>query len=347
MLSQMNCVFSALLVVVFLPWIHSSSGILIPLSLSSLPSLTSYTPLLSLRGKSDPLIKAKVKGFPSVKTTYKEKTLEPVWNEKLVIPGVTDPSLSLEIEVEDWDPAVNEFMGKTILPLISFEDKKAVRKWYKLNNQLGNADGVNRGEVELFICWRFNPEVKVKEKSGFGAFFSKSDENSDIEDDGEEPEERPPVLDEAEAEKLRKEKEEAEAALKKELGDIEVKSGDYQVQVHIIECRELAAKDLSKTSDPIVYIEAFDQKQNTQVKPGCLSCVYDELFIFNFRNMDKDVFSEGIISVKVMDANVLLKNVLIGSYVFDAQQVYFQKDHEMYRQWVALMNDEDAECNGE
>jgi hypothetical protein len=47
-----------------------------------------------------------------------------------------------------------------------------------------------------------------------------------------------------------------------------------------------------------------------------------------------------------MDANVLLKNVLIGAYVFDATQVYFQKDHEMYRQWVALMNDEDANCNG-
>lgn len=125
-----------------------------------------------------------------------------------------------------------------------------------------------------------------------------------------------------------------------------MKSGDYQVQVHIIECRELAGKDLSKTSDPIVYIEAFDQKQNTSVKPACLSCVFDELFIFNFRNMDKDVFTEGIISIKVMDANVLLKNVLIGSYVFDAQQVYFQKDHEMYRQWVALMNDDDPECNG-
>jgi hypothetical protein len=61
----------------------------------------------------------------------------------------------------------------------------------------------------------------------------------------------------------------------------------------------LAAKDFSKTSDPIVYIEAFEQTQNTSVQPACLSCVYDELFIFNFRNMDKDVFSEGLIKIKV------------------------------------------------
>jgi hypothetical protein len=332
---------------VSLPPLHSSFLLLFSsLCLSLCLSLS-----LSLSGKSDPLVKAKVKGFPSVKTAYKEKTLEPQWNELLVIPGVTDPSLSLEIEVEDWDPAVNEFMGKIIFPLIEFEDKRAVRKWHKLNNQLGNADGINRGEIELYICWRFNPDVKIKVKSGgagalVSGLFSKNDENSDIDDDGEEPEERPPVLDEAEAAKLKKEKEEAEAALKKELGDIEVKSGDYQVQVHIIECRELAPKDLSKTSDPVIYIEAFDQKQNTSVKPACLSCVFDELFIFNFRDLDKDVFSEGIISIKVMDANVLLKNVLIGSYVFDTQQVYFQKDHELYRQWVALMNDEDSTCNG-
>ena len=47
-----------------------------------------------------------------------------------------------------------------------------------------------------------------------------------------------------------------------------------------------------------------------------------------------------------MDANVLLKNVLIGSYTFDAARIYYQKDHELYRKWVALMNDEDAECTG-
>ena len=39
---------------------------------------------------------------------------------------------------------------------------------------------------------------------------------------------------------IKDEKEKAEAELKKELGDIVIKSGDYQIQVHIIEARELA-----------------------------------------------------------------------------------------------------------
>jgi hypothetical protein len=48
-------------------------------------------------------------------------------------------------------------------------------------------------------------------------------------------------------------------------------SGDYielsfcplQVQVHIIEARELKAENLDGTSDPVVYVECFGQKQNT------------------------------------------------------------------------------------
>src|SRR5690606_21290998 len=116
-----------------------------------------------------------------------------------------------------------------------------------------------------------------------------------------------------------------------ELGEIEVKNGDYQIQVHIIEARELKGKDLNGLSDPIVYIEAFGQTQNSSVKPASLSCVFDELFIFNFRNMDKDEFKDGVIQIRVMNANVVAKNDLIGAYAFDAAQVYYKKDHELYR----------------
>ena len=45
------------------------------------------------------------------------------------------------------------------------------------------------------------------------------------------------------AKKAQEEKEAAEAALKKELGEIEIKNGDYQIQVHIIEARELKVND--------------------------------------------------------------------------------------------------------
>lgn len=49
------------------------------------------------------------------------------------------------------------------------------------------------------------------------------------------------------------------------------------------------------TSDPVVYVEAFGQKFATNVKQACLSCVFDETFVISLRNVDKDVFEEGII----------------------------------------------------
>jgi Ca2+-dependent lipid-binding protein len=104
--------------------------------------------------------------------------------------------------------------------------------------------------------------------------------------------------------------------------------------VHIIEARDLKAENLDGTSDPIVYIDCFSQrKQNTMVKPSCTSCVYDELFIFNIKNLDKEAFEEGVIKITCLDANAipLVKEKMIGGWQIDATQVYFGKNHEYYR----------------
>jgi hypothetical protein len=50
-----------------------------------------------------------------------------------------------------------------------------------------------------------------------------------------------------------------------------------------------------------------------------------------------------VIKVAVMDADLLTRNEVIGSVSFDASYVYAQKDHELYRKWLAIMNDEDPE----
>lgn len=47
----------------------------------------------------------------------------------------------------------------------------------------------------------------------------------------------------------------------------------------------------------------------------------------------------------MFDANVLTKSVLIGSYSIDLEAVYLSKDHEKYRQWVGLINNEDPTAN--
>jgi hypothetical protein len=43
-------------------------------------------------------------------------------------------------------------------------------------------------------------------------------------------------------------------------------------------------------SDPVVRVEALGEKYHTTIKWGQLSCVFDELFIFNRRGLDKEDF---------------------------------------------------------
>jgi hypothetical protein len=135
--------------------------------------------------------------------------------------GVTDPSLSLEIVCEDHDTLTNDFMGKVIIPLFPFETKVAKRQWYKLLDSHGNADGVNRGEVELNICWRFNPDLVVKKKHALLAGLpniGKDDSESEIDEDeeGEEPVDAVQI-DPAEAERLKKEKEDVSGVSRRDV----------------------------------------------------------------------------------------------------------------------------------
>jgi hypothetical protein len=82
--------------------------------------------------------------------------------------------------------------------------------------------------------------------------------------------------------------------------------------------RDLKAEDSNGLSDPVVFIEAFGQKQNTQVKKACLSAVFDDVFFFNMRGLDKEDFEMGVVRVSVMDADLVGRNEMIGAYAFGA-----------------------------
>ena len=65
--------------------------------------------------------------------------------------------------------------------------------------------------------------------------------------------------------------------------------------------------------------------------------------------MDKDAFQDGLIRITVRDANMVpfAKKKMIGALSFDTSAIYTgNKSHEMYRQWMALMDDEDGDDVG-
>ena len=114
-------------------------------------------------GSSDPQVRMKIVGFDTQKTAFIRKNLNPVWNSKHIFRGVSDSSLSLVVIVEDHnDIKTPDFMGKISIPLSQFNDRKMVKKWYKLRNKVMEVDGVDRGEVELLIQWKFNVQVILK-----------------------------------------------------------------------------------------------------------------------------------------------------------------------------------------
>lgn len=131
-----------------------------------------------------------------------------------------------------------------------------------------------------------------------------------------------------------------------EINAVEVKDGDYQVQVHIVEVRDLKPEDANGTSDPIVYAEVMGRKQHTVTKKAMTSCVFDHVMFFNFKAITKEDVEAAIIKVSVFDADTLSRNDLIGEFSFDLLYVYYQKHHEVHNQWVGIADPGDADDKG-
>lgn len=126
------------------------------------------------QGSSDPQVKLKIDGFDSQRTKFIRKNLSPVWNSKHIFPGVENTSLSLVVTVEDHnDIKLTDFLGRTSIPLSDLDNKKPLKKWYTLYNQTMEADGINRGKIELLLHWKFNLKV-LEEKRAKEEKFNQS-----------------------------------------------------------------------------------------------------------------------------------------------------------------------------
>jgi hypothetical protein len=124
-------------------------------------------------------------------------------------------------------------------------------------------------------------------------------------------------------------------------------TGEWQVQVHIIEVRELKGEDLSGSCDPVVYVEALGQKQNTSIKEQTRSAVFDEILFFSFDGVGREELEDGDgLKVSIMDADTFTASDVIGCYQFDLLNVYFRPGHELYRQWVAVTDPTEADDSG-
>jgi hypothetical protein len=314
-------------------------------------TLVSGKDLLAMDGgkTSDPLVKLTMNGQRHESST-KEKTLRPQWNERFGF-FATNLNTTLSLVVEDYDTTINDFMGSASIELSKIQPNVEKTMTLELLDKKGRKDKLERGTITVSLLWTFDPEAqqiaaKKKDTSVFGRikqtlkvggpdadYDSNEDDGVDIdfsEKDNKSEEER-----KAEEEEREKKRQETLA----ELSAFEIKSGDYVVQVHIIEARDLVPKDSTGTSDPVVYVEVLGEVQKTAVKKQVLNCVWDDLLIFSPRGLDKAEVEMGFVKLSVMDANTLQRAELIGTARFDISYIYSQKNHQLANVWIGLIDD--------
>jgi hypothetical protein len=112
----------------------------------------------------------------------------------------------------------------------------------------------------------------------------------------------------------------------------------FSVTVDIIEARNLAGKDSSGMSDPMVEVKvktkAQSKKQNSSTKQETVNCVWDETLQFDLK-LSEDEYRNGTVEVTVFDADVV-KNEVIGAFSFGLADTYMKEHREMHKVWVAL-----------
>jgi len=134
----------------------------------------------------------------------------------------------------------------------------------------------------------------------------------------------------------------------------QAKDGDWFVQIHVIEARNLLSDDAQGVADSFVHCVLNIGKQKkefcTRVVKNENSPVYDEYFKMEFSNVTVHELEYATMQVRVLHSDSMISDKrkksnragdFIGMWEADIlESVYGLKDHEFYRQFVSIVNNE-------
>eukprot|EP01083_Nonionella_stella_P304465 1058238_1 len=121
--------------------------------------------------------------------------------------------------------------------------------------------------------------------------------------------------------------------------------GNFEVQVHIQELRDLVGVDWGETSDPVVTVTIMDQKKSTKKIEDKTNITLNQILFFSLKALEPRQLLRTKCVVHVFDHNLIFPNKMIGSFEFNLGSIYYKKHHEIYNQWVALSNYDTYEQN--
>jgi hypothetical protein len=139
-----------------------------------------------------------------------------------------------------------------------------------------------------------------------------------------------------------KKKKEEQAARRR----VKPKQGDYQVQVHFIECRDVKARGLGNQCEPVgkvlCQVGAKERTAHTKCADDVTcSFKFDEIFVFEFEDVSPQELESSKLTLSIYDSKTdisQLRAVHIGSFSFDLMSIYYRDDHEQFRQWIAIVD---------
>ena len=130
--------------------------------------------------------------------------------------------------------------------------------------------------------------------------------------------------------------------------------GDYRVKVRIYEANDLIPAKAGglaavtnmfgkSAADPMVRVELHGQKKYTKPKKKTLSPLFNEVFFFRLKNLDKEQLETMTIKFTVLDKNSwAVKDSIMGAYELDITSVYFSLNHELFQIWLTLTDPTDT-----
>ncbi|CAM9547986.1 unnamed protein product [Ascophyllum nodosum] len=317
------------------------------------------------RDLCDPLVVLKC-GGKTKQCKAQKRTNNPKWHFQAQITN-SDPHEPFIVEVQHDGILSKKIIGQARLNMVEIAQAgESLTQWMPLLDERGGFDAAGRGEVLVTARWnhdenftsqskglsatltgrKSNKEQERERRQALEAMVGEFEYEDDHDDEKKLQKRTHKGLEDMEEEERERERQAliANAELQERIDA--VRPGDYQLQVHVIEVSGVKGKDASGTSDPIVYASCLGLTKHTRVRKRVTSAVFDEVLYFDLPNLSREQLMRATVNLRVLDANTFQRDSLIGSHQFDLLGVYTEKDHEVYRTWVGLLETETGQETG-
>jgi FerI (NUC094) domain/C2 domain len=91
------------------------------------------------------------------------------------------------------------------------------------------------------------------------------------------------------------------------------------------------------------------KKKTTEYQPSTENPILNEMLFFEFKDLKLNEIETGMIEITLLDHDQIGSNNMLGTFSIDMAYIYrMNKDHELYRMWIAMTDpsDEKQEING-